>query len=267
MKRSALRLRSARAGWGMSVLEVILVLLLSAGAAAAQKKAPSKTSGAAKAKEILANVITAMGGRALTAMKDMTQSITETSFIPQGTLKYEMETVYERPNKLFLKTAMDFGNVTSGYDGKTGWTANRMGVQPMSEAQLTDVRMSVASNLYHLLQNLSGSEYSLSYLGQDRVGDRPVNVVRAFHRPTKTSTTLSVDARSSIVLKKVSQRRGASGLEDFVDEYSDYRDVDGVKVPFKTTSFAGGEEIAELVVRSVKINSGLKAGFFAQPSR
>lgn len=251
----------------MSVLAVILVLLLSADAAAAQKKAPSKTSGAAKAKEILANVVVAMGGRALTAMKNMTQLVTETSFIPQGTLKYEMEIVYGRPDKLLLKTVMDFGDVTSGYDGRTGWTANRLGVQPMSEAQLTDVRMSVASNLYRVLQNLRGSEYSLSYVGQDHVGDRSVNVVRAFHRPTKTSTTLSIDARSSIVLKKVSKRRGASGLEDVVDEYADYEDVDGVKVPFKTTSFAGGEKIAEMVIRSVELNSVLKGGFFAQPSR
>ena len=137
----------------------------------------------------------------------------------------------------------------------------------MSEAQLSDVRISVASNLYHLLQNLSGPEYSLSYLGQDRIGDKSVNVCRAFHRPTKTSITLCVDARSSIVLKKVSQRRGTSGLEDVTDEYADYRDVEGVKVPFKTTTFAGSEKIAEMVVHSVKINSGLNASFFAKPNR
>ena len=266
MSRMEFCSRPLRAGRGLNVLAVILLLLALDGAGA-QKKVPSRASGSAQAKEILAHVIAAMGGRSLTAMNDITQSITEISFLPQGTLKYEMEIAYGCPNRILLKTRMDFGDVTSGYDGETGWTENRMGVQPMNEGQLADMRMSLASNLYHLLQNLGGSEYSLAYLGQDRVGDKAVKVVRAFHRPTKTSIMLSIDARSSVVLKKAWQRRGTSSLEDVTDVYADYREVKGVKVPFKTTSYAGGEKIAEMLIHSVKINSGLSTKFFAKPSR
>jgi hypothetical protein len=251
----------------MRPVTLILTLLLSTITGSAQKRTPATTAGAVQAKDILSKAYVAMGGKALTAMRDMTQSVTETSFLPQGTLKYEMEIVYGRPARLLLKTRMEFGDVTSGYDGTTGWTKNPMGVQRMNPLQLADMKMMIARNLDHLLQNFRGSEYTLSYLGQDKIGGKPVDILRAFHRATKTSITLSIDAQSFLVVKKISQRRGESGLVDFVDEYSDYRDVKGVKVAFATTTSTGGNKIGEMVVHSVKINSGLSARFFAEPNR
>ena len=266
MSNERFRLHLHRTGEALRPAALTLLLVAAASVAAAQQRTPAAAS-AGRAKGIMTKVFAATGGKALASMRDITESVTETSFLPQGTMKYEMEIVYGRPGRVLLKTKMAFGEVISGYDRKTGWTKNPMGVQKMNPLQLADMKMTVARNLYHLLQSFNGPEYELSYLGRDRIGGRTVDVVRAFHRSTKTSVTLSVDAQSSLVLKKVSQRRGESGLVDFIDEYADYREVKGVEVPFKTTTSTGGEKVAETVVHVVKINSGLSGKSFSRPEK
>ena len=42
------------------------------------------------------------------------------------------------------------------------------------------------------------------------------------------------------------------------DQYSDYRDVGGVMIPFKITIMQGDQKFADVTVTEAKINSGLK---------
>jgi hypothetical protein len=42
------------------------------------------------------------------------------------------------------------------------------------------------------------------------------------------------------------------------DTFSDYRDVDGIKIPFRIVIRQGGEKFADVTVKEAKFNSGLK---------
>ena len=42
------------------------------------------------------------------------------------------------------------------------------------------------------------------------------------------------------------------------DEYGDFRDVGGVKIPFKVSITQGGQKFADVTVMEARINSGLK---------
>ena len=46
--------------------------------------------------------------------------------------------------------------------------------------------------------------------------------------------------------------------------YDDYKDVDGVKYPFKITQMVGGQTI-EVTVSSIKVNKGLTDDLFVIP--
>jgi len=41
------------------------------------------------------------------------------------------------------------------------------------------------------------------------------------------------------------------------DTFSDYRDVNGIKVPFRIVIRQGGEKFADVTLKDVKFNSGL----------
>ncbi len=43
------------------------------------------------------------------------------------------------------------------------------------------------------------------------------------------------------------------------DIYEDFRDIGGVKIPFKITINQGGRKFSDVVVKEYKINTGLKA--------
>jgi hypothetical protein len=44
----------------------------------------------------------------------------------------------------------------------------------------------------------------------------------------------------------------------FEEEYSDFREVNGIQVPFHVTYHRGGKYLAESIVTRVEINTGLK---------
>jgi hypothetical protein len=50
---------------------------------------------------------------------------------------------------------------------------------------------------------------------------------------------------------------GASS--ELKETFSDWRDVDGIKLPYKTLMEQAGKKYAELTVSEYKLNSGIKA--------
>jgi hypothetical protein len=46
--------------------------------------------------------------------------------------------------------------------------------------------------------------------------------------------------------------------------FSDWRDVGGIKMPFKTTIEQGGKKFADVTVQEYQFNSGLKAEALAE---
>ena len=50
----------------------------------------------------------------------------------------------------------------------------------------------------------------------------------------------------------------ANGLVSVIDTYSDYRDVDGLKLPFKDSTTVAGQKYQEVTTKNMRINTGLK---------
>ena len=64
---------------------------------------------------------------------------------------------------------------------------------------------------------------------------------------------LTVDEGTGLPLKT-----SYSGAQGTIEEsWSDLRDVDGMKVPFKMTVVQGGKKFAEVTVQDLKVNTGL----------
>jgi hypothetical protein len=91
----------------------------------------------------------------------------------------------------------------------------------------------------------------------DRDPDRTVNYVGEgvieISAKDSESVRLEVDEKTGLPSKIVYQ--GGQGPVE--QTYSDWRDVDGIRLPFAWTIMQGGKKFASVTVADYKVNSGL----------
>ena len=83
-----------------------------------------------------------------------------------------------------------------------------------------------------------------------------------------TSLTLVLDPASALIVRQRYRAPGADGKTtvDTEEEFSDYRDVGGLKVPFITVVRVAGEVTVRRKVHSVEFNVPLDPALFSRPS-
>lgn len=218
-----------------------------------------------KGKEILRKALAAMGGEKVLGIKDIIQSAQMTMNTPMGEMAMETQMTWASPNKMAQSMKMAMGEMTSGFDGTTGWMKSPMGTQDLPASQKEELSKSMALNTYVLLKGIESPDYAVQFFKDDKLNDKPVQVVIVRHKQMNHAVKMYVDPQTSIVVKRVSRGRTMQGPADLEEFLSDYRDVDGVKIPFKVETFADGKRQTQTTISSVKINSGVKDDVFKRP--
>ena len=177
----------------------------------------------------------------------------------------ETQMTWVSPNKMAQSMKMAMGEMTSGFDGTSGWMKSPMGTQDLPASQKEELVKSMTLNTYVLLKGIDTPEYTVQFFKDDKLNDKPVQVVIVRHKQTSNSVRVYVDPQNSIVVKRVSRGRTMQGPADLEELLSDYRDVDGVKIPFKVETYADGKRQSLTTISSVKINSGVKDDVFKKP--
>jgi hypothetical protein len=72
---------------------------------------------------------------------------------------------------------------------------------------------------------------------------------------------LFVDPSTGLLAGKGYQAQG----QETVEQLSDLRDVEGIKVPFRSVRMTGGKRTQELKIQEFKINPGAPDSAFAKP--
>jgi photosynthetic reaction center cytochrome c subunit len=158
------------------------------------------------------------------------------------------------------------GDSTTVFDGRAGWVA-------------------AVDKPIHLLPLLAGSELDAAKLDADlcfpqrikqsltqwRVGfpvttieDREVQIVQGTGAGG-TRVKLYFDSKSGLLLRHLRYTSTVVGTIPTQVDYSDYRDVAGVKMPFRwTVTWTGGQSNIEL--KDVQPNVAIDAARFAKPA-
>ncbi|HJY27777.1 MAG TPA: hypothetical protein VJ306_07035 [Pyrinomonadaceae bacterium] len=133
------------------------------------------------------------------------------------------------------------------------------GARPMPEGN----RAAIYKELYHelvvLFRARTRSDFKVSASGNESID---------VELPGFTST-LSIDAGSGRVVSQTYKGRGPGGvLGQIVINYSDYRTLDGLSLPFKTTATFDGEPFAPLsaTIETIKINGQIDPSSFKKPA-
>ena len=205
----------------------------------------------AKGRELLGRVQKTLGGAdKLASIKDTDWSADVTLQTgPGGVMKAKQRNLFLLPGSFRQEQQLPFGKLTAYYDGKTGWIASMQGITPMSTPVIHQVQGEIFRNLFVLALSDRDPSRTVSAVGDGAVeiSDKAGNRVK-----------LVIDEKTGLPAKEVYQG-GSMGSPAVVEEtLSDWRDVSGVKVPYKMAIEQGGHKAADVTVTDYKLNTGLK---------
>ncbi|OLE53810.1 MAG: hypothetical protein AUG51_11000 [Acidobacteria bacterium 13_1_20CM_3_53_8] len=211
------------------------------------------------AEQILEKYITAIGGRPAIAkvqtilMKGTTEG--------QGGRQMPFEITLKSPENLLTSMAAPQGGTFSrGLNPSGGWMRGPRGARAASASDL--VQMKRQAQAFWVLK-LSEPFPKMTVVGRDRVGDRDAFVLES--TPSENMKQLFYfDAETGLLLREliITKTMLAPLPEQF--DFGDYRDVDGVKLPFMLR-YSNVDDSTQLSITEVKSNVPVDDSIFKMP--
>lgn len=173
-----------------------------------------------------------------------------------------LETYSKAPNmSLTVMNAEPLGVLKRGFDGRMGWAlSDQKGTRQPSPRELT--ALADDSQLYREIK-LQELYPRISMSGRGTVGTREVYILEATSR-FGTREKFYFDVENGLMLRRDTMRPTSTGPVQAELYFSDWRDVDGVKLPFKTTERMPAATYI-FTIEEVKHNVPLDEEIFRQP--
>ena len=216
----------------------------------------------ASADQVFDKYVRALGGAERLA--------TFTSFVAKGTYsgfntggaQVPVEVFAKAPDQHAQIVRLPDGNSVKTYDGHNGWVAE--GWRPMPLMALTGGNLAGARiDAMVLFPAAIQKAFSQWQVGSTTIDDRPVQIVQGTNAG-QPPVNLYFD-ESGLLVRQVRWNRTAVGTVPTQIDYADYREVGGVKIPFRSiATWTGGQTTIEL--RELQPNVAIDAAKFARPA-
>jgi hypothetical protein len=198
---------------------------ISAHPGASQASDPNPT-----ADQVLEKYVTAMGGQA--ALKKFTTRVMKASVVLTGTGEAGTLEIYKKaPDKeLFVLVIPSNGPTPRAYNGKAGWVLYDPdeGAQDVSASNLPAMRREF--DFYRELR-LKSLYPKMAIKGKEKIGAEDTYVIEASADDGATEKWY-FSTQSGLLLRIDTPYTNDDGQSFLRTDYEDYRDVDGVKLPF-----------------------------------
>ena len=223
-------------------------------------------TGQPAADEILDKYIQAIGGAQRVAGV--------TSFVARGMYmgfddyqKYPVEVYGQAPGRRTTVMHGAFGDITWAFDGRNGWAAAPSVTAPVPVVPLTGGELGGARVEAELAFPARLKQMLVEWRVGDPViiNDQEFQVVQGRLAPGGPPIKLYFDPMTGLLSRLVYYNDTPVGRIPTQIDYSDYRDVSGVRMPFKwTTTWTDGRMIFEM--STVQANVPVDARRFARPA-
>jgi len=219
--------------------------------------------GAPAAEDVLDKYVQAIGGtQRIAALTSVVARGTSVGYGPEN--EPRPAEVFARRGQRMTVVHTSAGDNTTTYDGRAGWIAapfRPVAVLPLSDQDVDGLKLDADLAFPNAIrQALTKWRVGLPAV----IDDREVQVVQGTTARGATAT-LYFDMESGLLLRQVRYTDSPVGRLPRQTDYSDYRDVAGVKMPFKwTVTWLDGRDTIELA--DVQPNVAIDAARFARPS-
>jgi len=230
------------------------------GPAAPAASAQSLTKG----KALFAKMVGALGGpAAVDAVKSIRIVGTDTRKGPQGEFSTKAVSTVSIPDRLHQEMTTPMGKMVMVMAGADGFVNTPQGTQPLPESQRAEVVRSLRRQPIALAQRRDDGEMKLQHLGEESIdGTKVENLLVTI---AGDELRLSIDPATGRILRQAYRGQDQMGPADYVVSFSDFRQVSGLTLPFKSARTRNGEPHQSMVVEEIVINPNVDAAMFAQP--
>jgi len=157
----------------------------------------------------------------------------------------------------------DRGVSVRTYDGHTGWIATPLAVVRKYELAGSERDGARLDAMLSFPTQIKQALTSLRVGPPSTIGDRDVTVLQG-NGPNGTLATLYFDDLSGLLVRMVRHGRSPIGRVPTQVDYSDYRDVGGIRFPFRWT-YAWLDGRDDYQFNDVKVNVPIDAATFGEP--
>jgi outer membrane lipoprotein-sorting protein len=213
--------------------------------------------------DIIAKNLQAKGGlEKMKAVQTLKQTSHVTVMTPGGSFEATLVMYGKRPNLTRQEMNMAGQMTVSAFDGQVAWQVSpMMGVT--TPTQVTGPQADAIkeqSDFDGPLVDYKTKGYTIELVGTEPMGDRKAYHLKLTGKDQRVQHCY-VDVETSLEAKVVSE----SPMGPIEQQLSDYRDVDGMKLPFMIRSLVAGSEQAKIQVEKVEINVKFDDGIFKMP--
>ena len=206
------------------------------------------------------------GAQKLAGIMSFTGKGTYEGFDTEGD-KFPVEIYAKAPNERTTIVHLRAGDNIRTFDGRNAWNTSAGTLLPIPVFSLTggdlegakiDATLSFPGQIKQLLTNWRTGFPSTT------IDDKEVDVIQA-SSPDNTPVKFYFDKKTSLLVRQVRYTDTALGLNPVEVDYADYRDVSGVKMPFRLmTTWTDGR--STIVLSELRANVAIDAAKFAKPA-
>lgn len=194
-----------------------------------------------------------------------------TSYVAEGTWagfntggsEVPVQIYVQAPGRRSTVVRTPTGDGVAVFDGRSGWVAEEwrpLPLLPLSSSNLAGARIDA---LIAIPANLRQA-FSQWQAGGAIIDERPVQVLQG-RNAGELPVNLYFDSETGLLVRQVRWNRTAVGTVPTQVDYADYREVAGVKLPFRTVvTWTNGQNT--IALREVRPNVAIDAARFARPA-
>lgn len=219
----------------------------------------------AKAKEIVAAAVKAHGGlENLTAVKNAVSESNSTITIGGESANLQVKFFHLYPDKLRQDVDTPQGTMSYVFDGKAAYLVSSMGTQPLPPEISKSFNDSVFRENVLLLTNLAQNLIPVQYSGTEEVQGNSAAVLLV-KQPSGETLKIYISEQTHHVIKFVFRETEQGVTLNKEQDFADYRDVNGVKMPYHIVQYVNGNPYIENRISSIKFNTEIDETLFEIP--
>ncbi len=233
----------------------------------AQSARPARALGPLSARDLIARAVAAKGGAAkLRSIETVRATATMTVTLGGRPVSLETVTSIHYPGSFRMDAKTPAGPLVQVFHNGEFWVQDARGSREAPQSVADEIRANVQRDSIGLLLGLLDQKLTASRVADVQVSGRPMPAIRVTGASMPPLTVI-FDPATALIVR---QRYRASAVQgqppvDTEEEFSDFRDVDGLKVPFGAAVSVEGVVTVRRALHRVEYNVPLDSSIFFRP--
>ena len=216
----------------------------------------------AKGREIVSNVVKALGGLdKLKAVKTIVSEAKSSMNTQMGKMEIGVVVYQVFPGKLRQNMTTAQGDFSFMFDGEAGYVVASMGAQPLPPEMSRSLKDAVFRDIIPLFVHLVESDVPVQFAGIAEINGESTSTLLV-KQPSGETLKVYISDETHYVLKYAFRESEQGVIVDKERYYSDYREIEGVKIPYRVDEYVNGILFTRNQASSVKLNIDVDESLF-----